>query len=41
MCPTNQILIAIIVALLIMNYMKPKEKEKYCPNCGNNVKVSI
>ncbi len=35
MCPTNQILIAIIVALLIMNYMKPKKKEK-CPNCGIN-----
>jgi hypothetical protein len=39
MCPTNQILIGIIVALLIMNYMKPKggaveKKETYKCNSG-------
>jgi hypothetical protein len=39
MYPTNQILIAIIVALLIMNYMKPKETEKKCPNCGDKVSI--
>ena len=33
MCPTNKILIAVIVALLIMNYMKPKEKYN-CQMCG-------